>query len=136
MFMSQASGLACVCAAAFSFSTSALLIPKGLFWLYNLLAVHAVAGYCAIRQVICHFAPALHLHPCQAIAPATHTATASTSTLCKLLTWHLAGTWQKAAASGAKPCLLHQADWLGFLLHGECMKVELLSSDKGTKFIQ
>eukprot|EP00775_Hariotina_reticulata_P007510 gene7510-7720_t len=52
------------------------------------------------------------------MAPASHTATASTSTLCKMLTWHLAGTWQKAAAAGAQPCLMHQADWLAYLLHG------------------
>ena len=54
----------------------------------------------------------------QTLAPPTHTATASTSTLCKLLTWHLDGTWQKAAAAGAEPVLLHQADWLASLLHG------------------
>ncbi len=54
----------------------------------------------------------------QAIAPPAHTAVASTSTLCKLLTWHLAGTWQSAAAAGAAPALLHQADWLASLLHG------------------
>ncbi|WIA31867.1 hypothetical protein OEZ86_002732 [Tetradesmus obliquus] len=54
----------------------------------------------------------------KAIAPASHTATASTSTLCKLLAWHQAGTWQAAAAAGAHPRLLHQADWLAYLLHG------------------
>ena len=54
----------------------------------------------------------------QAIAPPAHTAAAPTSTLCKLLTWHLAGTWQAAAAAGAAPALLHQADWLAALLHG------------------
>jgi hypothetical protein len=55
----------------------------------------------------------------QAIAPASHTATASTSTLAKVLSWHLAGTWQAAAAAGASPRLMHQADWLAYLLHGE-----------------
>lgn len=54
----------------------------------------------------------------KAIAPPAHTAIASTSTLCKLLTWHLTGTWQEAAARGAAPVLLHQADWLASLLHG------------------
>lgn len=29
------------------------------------------------------------------IAPASHTATASSSTLCKLLTWHIQGRWQE-----------------------------------------
>eukprot|EP00877_Chromochloris_zofingiensis_P014222 jgi/Chrzof1/9053/Cz03g34110.t1 len=52
------------------------------------------------------------------MAPAAHTATASTSTLCKLLTWHMDGTWQQAAVAGAQPRLLHQADWLASLLHG------------------
>lgn len=54
----------------------------------------------------------------QDMAPAAHTATASTSTLCKLLTWHMDGTWQQAAVAGAQPRLLHQADWLASLLHG------------------
>jgi hypothetical protein len=54
----------------------------------------------------------------QAIAPASHTASAATSTLCKVLTWHLAHTWQDAAAAGATPRLMHQADWLAYLLHG------------------
>lgn len=53
------------------------------------------------------------------MAPPAHTATAATSTLCKLLTWHLDGTWQAAAAGGARPLLLHQADWLASLLHGQ-----------------
>jgi hypothetical protein len=53
------------------------------------------------------------------MAPPAHTATAATSTLCKLLTWHLEGIWQAAAAGGAQPLLLHQADWLASLLHGQ-----------------
>jgi hypothetical protein len=52
------------------------------------------------------------------MAPPQHTATASTSTLCKLLTWHQQGTWQAAQAAGQQPGLLHQADWLASLLHG------------------
>ena len=55
----------------------------------------------------------------QAMAPPAHTATASTSTLCKLLTWHQAGAWQKEEAAGRRPCLMHQADWLAALLHGD-----------------
>lgn len=55
----------------------------------------------------------------QAMCPPAHTATASTSTLCKLLTWHQQGAWQKAAAAGQQPRLLHQADWLASLLHGD-----------------
>jgi hypothetical protein len=56
---------------------------------------------------------------CQDMAPPSHTATASTSTLCKLLTWHQAGVWQAAQSQGAQPGLLHQADWLASLLHGD-----------------
>ncbi|KAK9805292.1 hypothetical protein WJX72_011497 [[Myrmecia] bisecta] len=54
----------------------------------------------------------------QAIAPASHTATASTSTFCKLLTWHDQGIWQEAQQQGHQPVLQHQADWLASLLHG------------------
>ncbi|KAG2426897.1 hypothetical protein HXX76_012684 [Chlamydomonas incerta] len=81
----------------------------------------------------------------KAMAPPAHTATAPTSTLCKLLTWwHEADTdpaathWRRRAlerglaapgpapaasacsgwsSSGPAPLLLHQADWLAALLH-------------------
>ncbi|KAK9840907.1 hypothetical protein WJX84_004162 [Apatococcus fuscideae] len=53
------------------------------------------------------------------IAPPGHTATASTSALCKMMTWHNTGTWQKAEVERKRPCLLHQADWLAALLHGQ-----------------
>jgi sugar (pentulose or hexulose) kinase len=53
------------------------------------------------------------------MAPRDHTATASTSALCKLITWHQEGAWQAAAAQGRSPVLLHQADWLASLLHGQ-----------------
>lgn len=61
------------------------------------------------------------LLPCavQAIAPPEHTATAATSTLCKLLTWDSQGLWQAAAAAGQTPLLVHQADYLSGLLHGQ-----------------
>ncbi|GIL57680.1 hypothetical protein Vafri_12808 [Volvox africanus] len=77
----------------------------------------------------------------KAIAPPAHTATAATSTLCKLLTWWYGtgdgGNWRQVASerglalpspgsgvydSGVTalppPLLLHQADWLAALLHG------------------
>jgi D-ribulokinase len=56
----------------------------------------------------------------KSIAPKDHTTVAATSTLCKLLTWSEAGIWQAARAAGGCPVILHQADWLGFLLHGQC----------------
>ncbi len=52
------------------------------------------------------------------MAPPEHTATASTSTLCKLLAWDEEGRWQQAAAEGRSPIISHQADWLASLLHG------------------
>lgn len=53
------------------------------------------------------------------MAPAGHTATAPTSTLCKVLSWDGAGAWQRAAAEGRAPAFAHQADWLAALLHGQ-----------------
>ena len=51
----------------------------------------------------------------KALAPPSHTTTASTSTLCKLITWSQEGKWQ----GESHPRLLHQADWLAALLHGD-----------------
>jgi hypothetical protein len=45
-------------------------------------------------------------------------ATARTSALNKLLSWHKDGVWQAAATDGREPGLLHQADWLASLLTG------------------
>ncbi len=59
----------------------------------------------------------------QAIAPPLHTATASTSTLCKVLTWHLSGLLSQSVSGttpsegAVQPVVLHQADWLASLLH-------------------
>lgn len=55
------------------------------------------------------------LEPLKAIAPAGSPAASATSSLVKLLWWRATlpqATWQKAH------CLLHQADWLAFQLHG------------------
>ncbi|MFM7428242.1 MAG: FGGY-family carbohydrate kinase [Elainella sp.] len=48
----------------------------------------------------------------KAIAPAQHTVISATSSLAKLL-W-----WQQQPEIGQATHFLHQADWLGFLLHG------------------
>lgn len=45
----------------------------------------------------------------EVIAPRGHTATASTSTLCKVLAWDEQGSWQSAATQGAQPAFCHQA---------------------------
>lgn len=55
----------------------------------------------------------------RALAPPDHTATASTSTLCKVLAWDSEGAWQAAAAAGRSPAFAHQADWVAGLLHGQ-----------------
>jgi len=54
----------------------------------------------------------------QALVPESHASVAATSSLCKLLTWHLDGHLERHAAAGATPQLLHQADWLASLLTG------------------
>jgi len=55
------------------------------------------------------------LEAVKAMAPEKHTTVAPTSTLCKLVTWHQEGAW----AGAKEPVLMHQADWLAWLLHGE-----------------
>ncbi|MDX2214078.1 MAG: FGGY-family carbohydrate kinase [Oculatellaceae cyanobacterium bins.114] len=50
----------------------------------------------------------------RAIAPPNHTVLSATSSLAKLLWWVKAGV-----SLTPKPYFLHQADWLGFLLHGQ-----------------
>ncbi len=49
----------------------------------------------------------------QTIAPPDHTVLSATSSLAKLL-W-----WQEQGLTAQAQYLLHQADWLGFLLHGK-----------------
>lgn len=63
--------------------------------------------------------PAEAVARAKALAPPDHTATASTSTLCKVLAWDGEGTWQAAAAAGRSPAFAHQADWVAGLLHGQ-----------------
>lgn len=53
-----------------------------------------------------------------AIAPPGHRVHSSTSTLAKLLWWQQQPDWSRWAAAGPLH-LLHQADWLAFLLHGK-----------------
>ncbi|KAL4452139.1 hypothetical protein ABPG75_007801 [Micractinium tetrahymenae] len=63
--------------------------------------------------------PAEAVARARALAPPDHTATASTSTLCKVLAWDGEGAWQVAAAAGRSPAFVHQADWVAGLLHGQ-----------------
>lgn len=55
----------------------------------------------------------------QALVPEGHASAAATSSLSKLLTWHLGGRLEHHVAAGSHPQLLHQADWLACLLTGE-----------------
>ncbi len=54
-----------------------------------------------------------------AIAPPQHTVLSATSSLAKLLWWQSHYTDQLADPVPAQLYLLHQADWLGWLLHGQ-----------------
>jgi D-ribulokinase len=58
------------------------------------------------------------LEQIRTIAPANHTVVSATSSLAKLLWWLTVET-QGSIASSAERYFLHQADWLGFLLHGQ-----------------
>ncbi|KAK3126863.1 hypothetical protein QOZ80_7AG0564220 [Eleusine coracana subsp. coracana] len=52
----------------------------------------------------------------ESIAPANHTVCSGSSTLCKLVSW-----WNSEGSSGAadSAVLMHQSDWLLWLLHGQ-----------------
>ncbi|PON99878.1 Carbohydrate kinase, FGGY, C-terminal [Trema orientale] len=50
----------------------------------------------------------------KSIAPANHTVCSSSSTLCKLVSW-----WECRGSNEKSAVLLHQADWLLWLLHGK-----------------
>jgi hypothetical protein len=49
----------------------------------------------------------------KSIAPENHTVCAGSSTLCKLVSW-----WNVFDSNKDSAALLHQADWLLWLLHG------------------
>lgn len=49
----------------------------------------------------------------KSIAPANHTVCSGSSTLCKLVSW-----WNLKLPNRESAVLLHQADWLLWLLHG------------------
>ncbi|KAK6136705.1 hypothetical protein DH2020_029533 [Rehmannia glutinosa] len=50
----------------------------------------------------------------KAIAPPNHTVCSGSSTLCKLVSW-----WSSSYTPNVSAVLLHQADWLLWLLHGK-----------------
>lgn len=55
----------------------------------------------------------------RAIAPPHHTVIGATSSLAKLLWWQKACRDAQLCAPPTETYFLHQADWLGFLLHGQ-----------------
>ncbi|XP_023641006.1 uncharacterized protein LOC17889870 isoform X1 [Capsella rubella] len=70
-------------------------------------------------EVLCQ--PLLYNQSCpdalpevKSIAPANHTVCSGTSTLCKLVSW-----WNTEVPNRESAILLHQADWLLWLLHGK-----------------
>eukprot|EP00210_Caulerpa_lentillifera_P006661 g6364.t1 len=52
------------------------------------------------------------------IAPESHPVRAATSTLCKVIEWHLKKTFVEHQRKGKKIEIMHQADWLAYILHG------------------
>lgn len=50
----------------------------------------------------------------KSIAPENHTVCSGSSTLCKLVSW-----WNRENSDKKSAILLHQADWLLWLLHGK-----------------
>nr|GEZ13558.1 xylulose kinase-1 [Tanacetum cinerariifolium] len=50
----------------------------------------------------------------KSIAPSNHTVCSGSSTLCKLVSW-----WTSSDSSKESAVLMHQADWLLWLLHGK-----------------
>ncbi|WJX51376.1 D-ribulose kinase [Trifolium repens] len=50
----------------------------------------------------------------KSIAPPNHTVCTASSTLCKLISW-----WNRDGSNQKSALLLHQADWLLWLLHGK-----------------
>lgn len=50
----------------------------------------------------------------KSIAPPNHTVCTGSSTLCKLVSW-----WNRDGSNKKAALLLHQADWLLWLLHGK-----------------
>ena len=49
----------------------------------------------------------------ESIAPANHTVCSASSTLCKLVSW-----WNTTGGGAGSAVLMHQSDWLLWLLHG------------------
>ncbi|WVZ62819.1 hypothetical protein U9M48_012519 [Paspalum notatum var. saurae] len=55
----------------------------------------------------------------ESIAPANHTVCSASSTLCKLVSWWNGSSSASGSSAAAVPVLMHQSDWLLWLLHGQ-----------------
>ena len=74
---------------------------------------------CSTGEPLCR--PLLYNESCpdalpvvKSIAPTNHTVCTGSSTLCKLVSW-----WNSENSKKDSAVLLHQADWLLWLLHGK-----------------
>eukprot|EP00898_Chlorokybus_atmophyticus_P006443 jgi/Chlat1/67/Chrsp1S03114 len=84
------------------------------------LIVNSRNGDCLAPPMLYNQACPDALPEVASIAPANHTVTSSTSTLCKLVQWRKQQEEQggKTTQRNEEAVMLHQADWLGYLLHG------------------
>ena len=98
-------------------------IPQGIAQALHGIAINGTSGTVLLcdRQGIPQTEPLLYnddrgqavLAQVQALAPDSHTVCSATSSLAKLLWWQ-----QELKGISTDWRLLHQADWLSFLLHG------------------
>ncbi|XP_059435355.1 D-ribulose kinase-like [Corylus avellana] len=107
-------------------STLLLLLEDVPFHLRQLIASISIDGTSATTIIIDSttgeplWRPFLYNESCsdalpkvKSIAPENHTVCAGSSTLCKLVSW-----WNVYDSNKDSAALLHQADWLLWLLHG------------------
>ncbi|XP_050263079.1 D-ribulose kinase isoform X1 [Quercus robur] len=103
-----------------------LLLEDVPFHLRQIIASISIDGTSATTMIIDSttgeplWRPFLYNESCpdalpivQSIAPENHTVCSGSSTLCKLVSW-----WNTVDSNKESAALLHQADWLLWLLHG------------------
>lgn len=91
---------------------------KSLNCCLNPLCLYSIMCSSESGEVLCQ--PFLYNQSCpdalpevKSIAPENHTVCSGSSTLCKLVSW-----WNTEVPNRESAVLLHQADWLLWLLHG------------------
>lgn len=95
-----------------------ILIWKFSVFIFNIL-FSRVCQFSKTGESLCK--PFLYNQSCpealpivKEFAPANHTVCSGSSTLCKLISW-----WSSCNTPKTSAVLLHQADWLLWLLHGK-----------------